>query len=58
MLSIPLPAEEFDRWLRLLQTEAPLTFSWTVDDAIKEVLGVSIFTSEELPGEGYVDLAP
>jgi len=29
-----------------------------VDDAIKEVLGVSIFTREEPPGEGYVDLAP
>ncbi len=57
-LAIALPAEEFDRWLHLLQTEAPLTFSWTVDEAKKEVLGVSIFTGEEPPGEGYVDLTP
>jgi len=27
MLSITLPAEEFDRWLHPLQTKSPLTFS-------------------------------
>ncbi len=57
-LAIALPAEEFDRWLHLLQTESPITFSWTVDDTKREVLGVSIFTGEEPPGEGYVDLTP
>jgi len=57
-MSIDLPAEEFDRWLHLLQTEAPLTFTWTVDEDKREVLGVSLHSGEEPPGEGYVDLTP
>ena len=57
-IAIDLPAEEFDRWLHLLQTEAPLTFTWTVDEAKQEVLGVSLYTGDEPPGEGLADLTP
>ncbi len=56
-LAISLPAEEFDRWLHLLQTEAPLGFSWTVDEDRREVLGVALYSGEEPPGERHVDLA-
>ena len=57
-IAIDLPEPEFDRWLHLLQTESPLTFSWVVDEDKGEVLGVSLFTGEEPPGEGWVDLTP
>jgi len=58
VVSMALPAEEFQDWLHLLQTEAPLTFTWTVDEAKREMLGVSLHTGDEPPGEGYVDLTP
>ena len=54
-ISVALPYEEFRDWLHLLQTEAPLTFTWTVDRAKKKVLGVSLFTGDEPPGEGLAD---
>ncbi len=54
-ISIALPYEEFRDWLHLLQTEAPLTFTWTVDRTKRKVLGVSLFTGDEPPGEGLSD---
>ena len=57
-LFIDLPAEAYEDWLHLLQTEAPLHFSWTVDEDTGEVLGAALYSGEEPPGEGYVDLTP
>lgn len=54
-ISIALPYEEFRGWLHILQTEAPLTFTWTLDRAKKRLLGVSLFTGDEPPGEGLAD---
>ncbi len=54
-VSIAMPFEEFRDWLHILQTEAPLTFTWTVDRSRKKVLGVSLFTGDEPPGEGLAD---
>ncbi len=54
-LSIALPYEEFRDWLHILQTESPLTFTWTVDTKSGKVMGVSLFTGEEPPGEGLAD---
>jgi hypothetical protein len=54
-VSIALPYEEFRDWLHILQTESPLTFAWTVDEKKGKVLGVSLFTGDEPPGEGLAD---
>ncbi len=57
-VAIDLPEEEFDRWLHLLQTEAPLHFTWTVDEDKQQLLGVALYSGDEPPGEGHVDLTP
>ena len=54
-LSMTLPLSEFRDWLHLLQTEAPLSFSWTLDKAKGKLLGVALFTGSEPPGEGFKD---
>ena len=54
-ISTTLPYGEFRGWLRILQTEAPLTFTWTLDTERKKVLGVSLYTGDEPPGEGFAD---
>ncbi len=54
-VSMTLPLAEFRDWLHLLQTEAPLSFGWTLDKQKKKLLGVSLFTGEEPPGEGLKD---
>ncbi len=52
---IALHISEFERYLHLLQTETPLTFSVAFDDDNSTVSSFRLSTSREETGEGFED---